>query len=135
MPIDTEKLNEQAKPKRNARNRAHAGNAQQQDKEHLRQQSEGAIATASSNLVASRKRSLKKLDEQLSDFEEDYAEAVVERVNQVPLRIEAKIAEKLQGKRFDDPLESIAGEIEDWEVLEIKLPRLTVVGVAGCLSS
>lgn len=138
MPIDPTKLGEGTPPKRgrNARNTRNA-QQEQQELERVRTQSGSAIARASSNIVQSGTQSLQRLDEQLTNFEEDFADRVVDRLNQVPTRINAAIAERLEGFDVGDPLEEISDRVECFEIPEIRIPplRLAPTPPAGMLAS
>ncbi|MBD3886447.1 hypothetical protein IFO70_32725 [Phormidium tenue FACHB-886] len=89
----------------------------------VRQESQGAIAVASQGIVGSAAQSVQKLDQQLSDFEDRYVATVQQRIAEVPARIEAKLAAALAwGQEGINPLDSVAAEIEAWEVPDISLP-------------
>ncbi|MBD3886540.1 hypothetical protein IFO70_33240 [Phormidium tenue FACHB-886] len=88
----------------------------------VRQESQGAIAVASQGIVGSAAQSVQKLDQQLSDFEDRYVATVQQRISEVPARIEAKLAAALAwGQEGINPLDSVAAEIEAWEVPDISL--------------
>lgn len=86
----------------------------------VRQQSQGAIATASQGIIGSAGQSIQKLDDQLSGFEDRYVAAVHQRIAEVPARIEAKLAAALNwGQEGINPLDAVFEQIGSWQVAEV----------------
>jgi hypothetical protein len=98
-------------------------------------QSTSAIAASSSNLVGKAAQSLQSLDAQLSQFEDNYADSVVLRLAEVPNRINAKIAARLQPAAQADPLEALTVSVASWEIpdLSFNCPAIAPSTVMGAL--
>lgn len=78
--------------------------------------------------------SLQRLDRQLSEFEERYALAAVNRVEQVGIRIEQKIAAILQAREVERTGFNLSDAIETVDVPVFDLPPAIAPSTAmGCL--
>jgi hypothetical protein len=95
----------------------------------------GAIAQSSGEMVSHAGRSLQSIDTQLSEFEDRYVEAVAERLEQVPARINAKLAARLGQVQTADPLAALTVAVDAWELPDISFecPAIAPSTVLGAL--
>lgn len=126
MPIDPEKLRS-PEPKRPTHpNQSRSPHTQadretyQQQRNQAAQKDQSAIAKGINQQVAVATQSLSRLDEQLSSFEERYANSVVDRVAEMPTRIGRLINQKLQENDATTAnVDSICEELDAIELPEV----------------
>lgn len=98
MPIDSTKMNE---PKKAQKSRSE----QKKRVNEAVTESRMTIDSGISRQFKQASTSLQKLDEQLGEFEERFAESAVQRVQEVPARIAMRVADLLEVEGSQDPLD------------------------------
>jgi len=90
----------------------------------------GAIAIRAQETTAS----LQALDQRLSQFEDRFADAAVERIDSVALRIEQKIAARLQARQEQRQKPQIVDVLDVFTIPEFDMPPAIAPSSAlGCL--
>lgn len=78
--------------------------------------------------------SLQALDQRLNQFEDRFADAAVERIDSVGLRIEQKIAQRLQARQESRSKPQIVEVLDAFTIPEFDLPPAISPSTAlGCL--
>lgn len=93
------------------------------DTEAYRAQNEGTISGAIALRAQDASSSLQALDNRLSSFEDRFAEAAVNRIDSVALRIEQKIAVRLQARAEHRKQPQIIEILDAFTVPEFALPQ------------
>lgn len=132
MPINTDAL----KHSTNGRKPAELPNLNRpkQNTDTYHQQNMGAMNSAIAFRAQETRNSLQRLHQQLEAFEDKFADAAVERIDSVPLRIEQKIADRLNARHENRQQLELAGSIEVFEVPSFDLPiAISPISALGCL--
>lgn len=129
MPINSDALKNGSKsPELPNLNRPKQNTARYHD------QNMGAINGAIAIRAQETANSLQALDQRLSQFEDRFADAAVERIDSVALRIEQKIAARLHQRQEQRQKPQIVDVLDAFTVPEFELPMaISPSSVLGCL--
>lgn len=109
-------------------------NRPKQNTDTYHQQNMGAMNSAIAFRAQETSNSLQQLHQRLEAFEDKFADAAVDRINSVPLRIEQKIAARLNARHEDRQQLDLADSVEVFEVPSFDLPMAIAPSSAlGCL--
>lgn len=102
--------------------------------EDYRNQNGSSINGAIALRAAETTSSLQALDARLSQFEDRFADAACDRIDSVALRIEAKIAQRLQARQEARQKPAIVDVLDAFTVPDFALPPAVMPHSAmGCL--
>lgn len=103
--------------------------------EDYQAQNHGAMQGAIALRAQETAKSLQALDNQLTAFEQRFAQAAVNRIDQVPLRIEQAIAAQLQQRHAARQQPQILDVLDAFTVPDFELPpAIAPCTVAGALA-
>jgi hypothetical protein len=108
-------------------------NRPQPNQEAYRSQNGGTINSAIALRAQETTSSLQALDERLNQFEDRFAEAAVDRIDSVALRIEQKIAQRLQARQEARYQPQIVDVLDAFTVPDFALPPAIMPSALGCL--
>lgn len=102
--------------------------------EAYRTQNGDAMTSAIAVRAQDATSSLRTLDQRLSQFEDRFADAAVERIDSVALRIEQKIAQRLNARQESRQKPQIVDVLDAFTVPEFDMPpAIAPFTTMGCL--